>query len=139
MRRLRSVERRARILEVMAALASRVTNRSEFTAEKVATACGVSTTLMYRLASAEFRAYRAGLSGGRGVDAVVQALRDRLADASLELATLRRIARAHEACPTLVDVTTVVEANERLEEENRSLRVLLERLRSRRSQRLKLD
>ena len=132
MRRLRSADRRARMLEVMAALASRASDRSEFTAAKVARACGVSTTLLYRLASPEFRAYRAGLPGGRGADLVVQALRDRLADANLELASLRRIARAHEACPTLADVAVVVEANEQLEEENRSLRAILERVRGRR-------
>lgn len=122
------------MLEVMAALASRASDRSDFTADKVAAACGVSTTLLYRLASAEFRAYREGLPGGRGADGVVQALRDRLADANLELANLHRIARAHDGCPTLADVATVVEANERLEEENRSLRVLVERLRGRRPQ-----
>jgi hypothetical protein len=45
-KRLRAEALKARILEVMAAMAARRPDQHEFTAQRVAIACGVSTTLL---------------------------------------------------------------------------------------------
>lgn len=131
MKRLSAEGRRACILEVMAGMAARARHRGDFTAVKVAMACGVSTTLLYRMASAEFRGYRAGLPGEPATDGVVAALRSSLLDANHELERLRRLEREHRSCPAASDIEIVIRVNEDLEVENRSLRAQLEHLRRR--------
>lgn len=128
MSRLPSEERKRRILEVMAGMASRARHRGDFTAAKVALACGVSSTLLYRLASAEFQAYRAGLPGAP-TDLALTALRTRLHELTTELERSRGVEVEHARCPSRADVAQVLDRNEELEEENRSLRVQLEHLR----------
>jgi hypothetical protein len=58
-------------------------------------------------------------------------LRSRLRDAGNEIDRLERLERLHSSCPSLEDVSLALEANERLEEENRTLRAQLEQLRRR--------
>jgi hypothetical protein len=129
--RLSAADRKSRIIEVMAAMAMAARDQSDFTAAKVAEACGVSTTMLYRLASPEFRAARASLPGIRSDDSVLAEMRRGLREARREVERLRQVERIHEACPTRDEIRAVILANEHLEEENRSLRSRAEFLRRR--------
>jgi hypothetical protein len=58
-------EGKEHLLAVMRDIHAQVTNQSEFTAQRVATAAGISTGWLYHIAGSEFRAYRATLPGSR--------------------------------------------------------------------------
>src|SRR2546421_9350664 len=53
------------LISVMREVHAQMTGQSEFTAQRVADAAGVSTVWLYKLAGEEFRALRAQLPGSR--------------------------------------------------------------------------
>jgi AcrR family transcriptional regulator len=129
--RMPAAQRKQQIIDVATALAGRGRDRSDVTAAKVAAACGISETMLWRLASPEFRAIRDELPGGRVADGIVTELRAALKASRAEVNRLRAIERAHGQCPSSDDVLAVVELNERLEQDNRSLRATVNELRAR--------
>jgi hypothetical protein len=131
MSRLSAEDRKALIVETIDRMSARARTQADLTAARVAAACGISTTMLYRLASAEFRAARARLPGGREGDGLVRELRRAVREQREEIESLRRMAAAHEMCPTMDDVTAVVVLNEQLEIENRTLRHEVEAYRNR--------
>lgn len=131
MTRLPSAERRALVIATMEAMAAAAADQSDFTAAKVAKECGISATMLYRLASVEFRAVRSRLPGARAGDGLVTDLRRAIRDQRTEITALRAAAAAHAACPSADDVALVVDLNERLEVENRSLRAQVAAYRNR--------
>ncbi len=131
MSRMPAAARKQQIIEVASRMAATAQSRSDLTAAKVATACGVSETMLWRLASAEFRALRNSLPGGGPTEGIVAELRRALKESRAETTRLRVIARDHEACPTAVDVLAIVELNEQLEQDNRSLRTNVNDLKAR--------
>ena len=131
MTRLSAADRKARMIEVMDAMAVAARDQTDFTAVKVAEASGVSTTMLYRLASAEFRRARASLPGPQRDEALVTELRRGIRENRGEIERLRALEAIHVTCPTVDDIRQVIELNERLEEENRSLRAHVDFLRRR--------
>ena len=135
MTRMPAAKRKEQIVAVTTRLATTARHRSELTAAKVAAACGISETMLWRLASAEFRAIRDELPGGAPSEGLVPELRRALREARADVRRLNGVAREHERCPSQEDVLAIVEHNERLAEDNRSLRADVHELRARLAQR----
>src|SRR2546430_15579994 len=69
-------EGKEHLLEVMREIHAQVASQSEFTAQRVADAAGISTVWLYKIVGEEFRALRAQLPGSRKTrDEEVAALR----------------------------------------------------------------
>lgn len=69
-------EGKEHLLSVMKTIRAGVSSQSEFTAQRVADAAGISTVWLYKIAGSEFRALRAELPGSRKTrDEEVAALR----------------------------------------------------------------
>jgi AcrR family transcriptional regulator len=131
MTRMAAAVRKQQIIDVATRLAVSAQTRTDLTAAKVAASCGISETMLWRLASPEFRAIRNGLPGGAASEGLVTELRSALREARAEAGHLRAITREHEDCPTKADVLAIVELNERLEQDNRSLRTNVNDLKAR--------
>ena len=131
MKRLPAAERRAEVIRIMESMEVSARDQSDFTAAKVAAAAGISKTRVYELVYPEFSAIRAALPGPGMPDPMVVHLRRGLREARLEMARLRDLEQIHKTCATRDEIRIVVETNERLEEENRSLRAQIQLLRTR--------
>jgi hypothetical protein len=128
MTRLAAAERKAQITAVIDGMASAARHQRDLTAAKVAKASGVSTRLVYKHASEEFKTARASLPGSQSEDSMIVGLRRGLRDTRREVDRLRQVEAVHAACPTRDEIRRVVEMNEQLEVENRSLRAQMEHL-----------
>lgn len=82
------------LLMVMREIHAQVTSQSEFTAQQIADAAGISKVWLYHIAGEEFRALRAGLPGSRKTrDEEVAALRQENAELRAQLKTAQEQAR----------------------------------------------
>lgn len=107
------------LLAVMREVHAQVSSQSEFTAQRVADAAGISKVWLYHIAGEEFRALRAELSGSRKTrDEEVAALRQ-------ENAQLRTRLKAAQEQARLASSTALKKAMmmlEQWEQENLELR-----------------
>src|SRR5260370_9235755 len=93
--RRKAEEGKEHLLGVMREVHAQVTSQSEFTAQRIADAAGISKVWLYHIAGEEFRALRAELPGSRKTrDEEVAALRQ-------ENAQLRTQLQAPQAQPRL--------------------------------------
>src|SRR6266567_5875002 len=82
------------VLSVMREIHAQVTSQSEFTAQRVADAAGISKVWLYHIAGEEFRALRAELPGSRKTrDEEVAALRQENAHLRTQLEEAQEQAR----------------------------------------------
>jgi hypothetical protein len=87
-------EGKERLLAVMQEIHAQVTSQSEFTAQRIADAAGISKVWLYHIAGEEFRALRAELPGSRKTrDEEVAALRQENAQLRMHLQTAQEQAR----------------------------------------------
>src|SRR5229473_4187142 len=87
-------EGKEHLLSVMREIHAQVASQSEFTAQRVADAAGISTVWLYKLAGEEFRALRAQLPGSRKTrDEEVAALRQENAHLRMQLEEAQEQAR----------------------------------------------
>jgi hypothetical protein len=87
-------EGKEHLLSVMREVHAQVTSQSEFTAQRVADAAGISKVWLYHLAGEEFRALRAELPGSRKTrDEEVAALRQENAQLRTQLEAAQKQAR----------------------------------------------
>jgi hypothetical protein len=87
-------EGKEHLLEVMREIHAHVASQSEFTAQRVADAAGISTVWLYKIAGEEFRALRAQLRGSRKTrDEEVAALRQENAHLRTQLEDAQEQAR----------------------------------------------
>lgn len=87
-------EGKEHLLAVMQEVRTQVTNQSEFTAQRVANAAGISKVWLYHIAGEEFRALRAELPGSRKTrDEEVAALRQENAQLRTQLKAAQEQAR----------------------------------------------
>src|SRR5690349_15262028 len=107
------------LLAVMREIHTQVTSQSEFTAQRIADAAGISKVWLYHIAGEEFRALRAQLPGSRKTrDEEVAALRQ-------ENAQLRSQLKAAQEQARLASSTALKKAMvmlEQWEQENLELR-----------------
>jgi hypothetical protein len=112
-------EGKEHLLSVMREIHAQVTSQSEFTAQRVADAAGISKVWLYHIAGEEFRALRAMLPGSRKTrDEEVAALRQ-------ENAQLREQLKAAQEQARLASSTALKKAVvmlEQWEQENLELR-----------------
>ena len=128
-KRLGRAETTQVILDTMDRMMERAKRQDEFTADKVATAAGVSVQLLYRYAGPEFRARRDRLPGPRvGEESIITLLRRELEETTRKL---RVLSEEHDRCATAADIEAVLLLNEQLEVANRALRTQNEYLRPR--------
>ena len=96
-------EGREHLLSVMREVHAQVAGQSEFTAQRVADAAGVSTVWLYKLAGEEFRALRAQLPGSRKTrDEEVAALRQENVRLHMQLEEARMNKKMGEEDPSLL-------------------------------------
>lgn len=126
--RMKSGERRERLLKIMEGLHSRARTQADFTAQMVAEVEGVSATLVYRLVGEEFKELRGRLPGRRRSPSSVNA------ELRLENERLRERIRQLEAERESEIRSAIAGANEifeRLDEDNRRWRGRCEMLEKR--------
>jgi hypothetical protein len=87
-------EGKEHLLAVMREIHAHVTNQSEFTAQRIANAAGISKVWLYHLAREEFQALRSTLPGSRKTrDEEVAALQQENAQLRTQLKTAQEQAR----------------------------------------------
>lgn len=107
------------LLVMMREIHAQVTSQSEFTAQRIADAAGISKVWLYHIAGDEFRALRAGLPGSRKTrDEEVAALRQENAHLRTQLKAAQE--QAHLASSTALKKAMVM--LEQWEQENLELR-----------------
>lgn len=112
-------EGKEHLLAVMREVHAHVEGQSEFTAQRVVDAAGVSTVWLYKLAGEEFRALRAQLPGSRKTrDEEVAALRQENAQLHKQLEEVQE--QAHLASSTALKKAFAL--LEQWEQENLELR-----------------
>ena len=116
---MKAEERRKQLLALMTHLHQQAQTQTDFTAEMVARAAGISTVLLYRYAGAEFQALRTQLPGIHRVrDEVMHELRHENAELRQQLQTAQEKLRA----TVLSELDEAIRMIELLEEENLHLR-----------------
>lgn len=119
MRRKTAEEQKEHVVAVMQQLQAQVTKQSDFTAERVATAAGISKVWLYQVAGEEFRALRAQLPGSRKTrDEEVAILRQENAQLRAQLKEAQE--RARLASSTAIK--KALDMLEQWEQENLELR-----------------
>jgi hypothetical protein len=87
-------EGKEHLLSVMKAIHAEASSQSEFTAQRIAAAAGISTVWLYKIAGSEFRALRAELPGSRKTqDEEVATLRRENAELRAQLKAEKEQAR----------------------------------------------
>lgn len=122
--RMSAEKRREQLLRVMKMVFAEAKTQADFTAQKVARACGVSVVLLYRSVGKEFKELRAQLDGPRPDDiSLLNKLKGQVKELRRRVRELEEKLRAK--------VAEVVRVMELLDEENRMLRADLKLLRQR--------
>src|SRR5882724_13282270 len=126
--RMSSRERRDHLLTLMHEMHRKASSQADFTAEKIATAAGVSTVLLYRLVRPEFQTLRSELPGSRrSGDEILRQLRLENTSLRQQLREIREKLRT----TAVEELDEAIRLMERLEEENLQLRGEVKLLRKR--------
>jgi AraC-like DNA-binding protein len=126
--RMSATERRSQLLTIMQEMHLKAESQTDFTAEKIAQAAGISTVMLYRLVRAEFQTLRSELPGSRRpTDEMMRTLRIENADLRRQLRDTREKLRT----TAVEEIDEAIRLMERLEEENLKLRGEVKLLRKR--------
>jgi len=117
--RMSATERRSQLLTIMQEMHRKAESQTDFTAEKIAQAAGISTVILYRLVRAEFQTLRSELPGSRRpTDEMMRTLRIENAELRRQLRETREKLRT----TAVEELDEAIRLIERLEEENLQLR-----------------